>query len=378
MKRGVAWIVDNATGLLALGALVLVAFGIVVRGIDPLAIPDKLVSDYQQEQDRKALIGDHVKLGEELLDVEQLRAARAEFQAALALDPTDVEANLGLFKARLYEPVAGGDFDPEVAERRLAFLARTRPHDAQVRAYLGDAFARFAYYPQALAQYVEAIRLDPGMAHAYSGEGIVDQLSGHPYRALDAFVSAVRSSPQGSRYRNNLAYQLFLLRRYDEAIAQYSLVTQLDPDYMLPYYTLAAADRLIGRLNDAAERGRQLVELVTSRQARAIERNGAAWLFYAKDPRYRGVSAVPLATFAAKELYARLSLAFTEALQGDRRGMDEQIRRTAGLVPDPVEASQLMELVRSDVRLLVAAAPRYRARAAAFVQRLGAPPPPVA
>lgn len=87
-------ILANAAGLLALGGLVVVVLGIFVAGISPLTVLRKAADDYEDYEARRALVNDHVALGNKLLDVEQPPAARVQFEAALALDETDPEATL--------------------------------------------------------------------------------------------------------------------------------------------------------------------------------------------------------------------------------------------------------------------------------------------
>jgi tetratricopeptide (TPR) repeat protein len=366
------WIVKNATGLLALGAILLVGFGIVVRGIDPLAIPDKLVSDYQQQQARDALIDDHVKLGEELLDVEQLKAARGEFEAALTLDHTNAAASLGVFKARLYEPVAGGDYDPELTELRLQHLAKAHPDDAQVHAYLGDELMGVRKDDPALEQYRRAVELDPRMAHGYAGEGFVFDREGQPEQALAFYRRAVALSPDSPRYGNNLAYQLYRLGRYAEALAQYRQLLAIDGRLMLPHYTLAAVERLTGQLQNARRRGRELLDLLADAHARKLDVNAGVWYFDATDlrPGGSGVTTVSVTRFADKQLYARLSLGLTSAVLGDAQEMRAEVRRGRALAQDPSDVSALVTLVAHDVRVLTRAVPADAPHAAAFLAQV--------
>ena len=217
----------------------ILALGIFVAGISPLTVLHKAADDYEDYEERRALVDDHVDLGNKLLDVEQPRAARVEFAAALALDESDPDATLGLVKTRVFEPIEGDELDPEVSHKRLTHLVLTRPEDPNARAYRGDSWLRFGLYLMALGEYNRSVRLDTKLAHGYSGQGRVYDVLGQPEKALQRYARALKVSAHSTVYQNNHANELTRLGRYREARQEYDNLLAVDPGSLPPYYGLA-------------------------------------------------------------------------------------------------------------------------------------------
>lgn len=352
-------ILANAGAILALGGLVVVALGIFVAGISPLTVLHKAADDYEDYEARRALVDDHVDLGNKLLDVEQPRAARVEFEAALALDESDPEATLGLVKTRVFEPVEGDELDPEVSHKRLTHLVLTRPEDANARAYRGDSWLRFGLYRMALREYSRSVRLDAKLAHGYSGQGLVYDLLGEPEKALKRYERALKISAHSTHYRSNYAYQLARLGRYDEARRQYDNLLAVDPGSLLPYYGLANVARLLGDGSRAREVQVGLVRLIADRRLANLPRNSGVWYFHTIPAHVgwrRGDEEPPLAqlvTRGQKELYARLGLALTEAGASEEAKARGHVEQASALDLDPTKVVAPLTIVCFDVQQLL-------------------------
>jgi tetratricopeptide (TPR) repeat protein len=351
------WILAHAGALLALGGLLVVALGIVVAGISPLTVLYKAAEDYDDYEARQALVDDHVELGNKLLDVEQPRAARVEFQAALALDESDPEATLGLVKTRVFEPIEGDELDPEVSHKRLTHLVLTRPDDANARAYRGDSWLRFGLYRMAFGEYTRSVRLDAKLAHGYSGQGLVYDVLGEPEKALERYERALKISGHSTRYRSAYAAQLDRLGRSDEAIDEYEDLLTVDPGSLLPYYGLANASRLMGDLARARDVQGALVRLLADRRLANLPRNTGVWYFHVipKHTEPAEAESVPLAqlvTHGQKELYAWLGRALTEAADGEQATARGHLRQARDLDLDPTKVIAPLTIVCFDVQQL--------------------------
>lgn len=355
----VRWVLAHAGALLALGGLLVVALGILVAGISPLTVLYKAAEDYDDYEARQALVDDHVELGNKLLDVEQPRAARVEFQAALALDESDPEATLGLVKTRVFEPIEGDELDPEVSHKRLTHLVLTRPDDANARAYRGDSWLRFGLYRMAFGEYTRSVRLDPKLAHGYSGQGLVYDVLGEPEKSLERYQRALKISGHSTRYRSAYASQLARLGRSREAIAEYEDLLAVDPGSLLPYYGLANASRLMGRWSQARDVQGGLVRLLADRRLASLPRNSGVWYFHAI-PKHTGPAAeegpLPLAqlvTHGQKEVYAWLGLALTEAAAGDEAKARGHLQQAGALDLDPTKVVAPLTIFCFDVHQLL-------------------------
>jgi tetratricopeptide (TPR) repeat protein len=371
------WVLAHAGALLALGGLLVVALGILVAGISPLTVLYKAADDYDDYEARQALVDDHVELGNKLLDVEQPRAARVEFQAALALDESDPEATLGLVKTRVFEPIEGDELDPEVSHKRLTHLVLTRPDDPNARAYRGDSWLRFGLYRMAFGEYTRSVRLDSKLAHGYSGQALVYDVLGEPEKALERYRRALKISGHSTRYRAAYASQLDRLGRSEEAIEEYEDLLSVDPGSLLPYYGLANASRMMGESAGARDVQRALVRLLADRRLANLPRNTGVWYFHVI-PKHTepagGDGPRPLAelvTHGQKELYAWLGLALTEAADGKEAKARGHIQQARTLDLDPTKLAAPLTIVCFDVQQL-SRRPQHltTAQAEAFVAAL--------
>ncbi|WP_070016776.1 tetratricopeptide repeat protein [Streptomyces nanshensis] len=185
--------------------------------------------------------------------------ALADFDAALALTPDDVEALHG--RGRTYlaahrDDEALADFDrvlaldpddPRALAARGVTLSVTGRHeealtalDRAVDAVPDDSWtitARAATnlalerHPEALADGDRAVALDPEYALAFGRRGAIHWAMGHHEEALADFSSAIGLHPEyiwalGERGEANR-----LMGRHREALADFSRAVELDPEY---------------------------------------------------------------------------------------------------------------------------------------------------
>jgi tetratricopeptide (TPR) repeat protein/predicted small secreted protein len=90
-------------------------------------------------------------------------------------------------------------------------------------------------YEQAIADFTEAIRLDPGNAVAYRERGAVYALRGDTDKGIADHNQAIRLNPQYAfaYYNRGVAYAD--KKDYDRAIADYNQVIRLDPNFTAVY-----------------------------------------------------------------------------------------------------------------------------------------------
>jgi Tfp pilus assembly protein PilF len=99
----------------------------------------------------------------------------------------------------------------------------------------------------ALAQYHEALRLDPGRPEVYNNIGRILNDQGKPEAALDYCHAAVQLNPQSSFSHNNLGLVLVELHRFDEAMTQFSEAARLDADYAPARFQMGKTLLKLGR-----------------------------------------------------------------------------------------------------------------------------------
>ena len=90
-------------------------------------------------------------------------------------------------------------------------------------------------HDRAIADYNEAIRLDPKYVFAYNGRGNAYQAKGEHDRAIADYSEAIRLDPKFVKayYSRGNAYQA--KGEHDRAIADYNEAIRLDPKYVLAY-----------------------------------------------------------------------------------------------------------------------------------------------
>jgi len=82
---------------------------------------------------------------------------------------------------------------------------------------------------RAVAAYDEAIRLDPNCAVAYINRGGIHAQQGNPQRAVADYAEAARLDSKYADALFRLGYSWFQNRRYADSIAAYDRALQLDP-----------------------------------------------------------------------------------------------------------------------------------------------------
>ncbi len=103
---------------------------------------------------------------------------------------------------------------------------------------LGAALQDQKKLSQALNQYHEVLRMDPGRHEAYNNIGKILTDQGNPQEALDYYRAAVQLDAKSSVSHNNLGLALMGLDRFDEAMAQFSEAAQLDAGYAPPRFQM--------------------------------------------------------------------------------------------------------------------------------------------
>jgi tetratricopeptide (TPR) repeat protein len=112
---------------------------------------------------------------------------------------------------------------------------------------LGAALEMKGKTDEALAEYQEALRLDPAMFEAANDIGKLLFEKGRPAEALDYCIAAVRLKPDRATLRNNLGLTLAELGRFDEALAQFNEAARLDETYAVPRFQAGRTLLKLGR-----------------------------------------------------------------------------------------------------------------------------------
>jgi lipoprotein NlpI len=117
----------------------------------------------------------------------------------------------------------------------------------------GNAWTAKGEYDRAIADYTEAIRLNPQFAAAHTNRCIAWDAKGDNERAIADCSEAIRLNPQYADGYFNRGVAWSAKGEYDRAIADYSEAIRLDPTGALRYMDRGVAEFLSDRLDAAAE-----------------------------------------------------------------------------------------------------------------------------
>ena len=103
---------------------------------------------------------------------------------------------------------------------------------------LGVALRRKRSYQAAEAEFIEALRLNPGLARAHFGLGHLLALMGKPEAAKAEFIDALRLNPDYADAHTNLGTILSGEKRYAEAEAHFKEAIRLNPRLVIAHFNL--------------------------------------------------------------------------------------------------------------------------------------------
>lgn len=130
------------------------------------------------------------------------------------------------------------DFKAAMAEYREA--VRIEPDNFLAHANLGLTLRETGDTEGAITEYREAIRLNPGFPEAHNFLGAALLSRGELDDALSEYRVALRANPGYAEAHFNLGLALLQKNDYDGAIAEYREVVRLQPDHYLAHLNLAA------------------------------------------------------------------------------------------------------------------------------------------
>jgi tetratricopeptide (TPR) repeat protein len=129
--------------------------------------------------------------------------------------------------------------------------AQVTRNNARAHANLGVALARGGQRGRAIAEYGEALRMEPRYPEAHNNLALALAAEGKTQEALAHYQDAVRLKPDYVNAHTNMANLLDESGRGEEAIAHYREAIRLDPTHVLARVNLAVTLAREGRLDEA-------------------------------------------------------------------------------------------------------------------------------
>jgi TolB-like protein/DNA-binding winged helix-turn-helix (wHTH) protein/Tfp pilus assembly protein PilF len=202
---------------------------------------------------------------------EGFRLARAEFQAAVDLDPTwapgwaGLADTLGLLGISGYDLVPPAETMPQAraaAERAL----RLDPQSAEAEAALAWVLYSYVWdFPASETAFQRAIALDPNYATAYQWYGDFLCAMGRLDEASARFAQALTLDPLSLQVNEEAAWPDYYAHRFEISDARYRRLLELEPRYATAHLELGANFVAQARFAEAQAEYQRYVDLTGER-----------------------------------------------------------------------------------------------------------------
>ena len=152
-----------------------------------------------------------------------------------------------------------GAYTEAVAEYTQAIALD--PKNAAAYNNRGIAYRNLGKYAEAIADYTQAITLDPKYAVAYNNRGAAYDDLGKYAEAIADYTQAIALAPKLAAAYNNRGLAYRNLGKYAEAIADYTQAIALDPKYAAAYNNRGLARYYLKQYPAAVEDFTKAIEL---------------------------------------------------------------------------------------------------------------------
>jgi predicted CXXCH cytochrome family protein len=144
--------------------------------------------------------------------------------------------------------------DRESFERAAAEFVAAQRFNAdrpEARSTLGNFYARRGLLPDAETEYKAGLRLSPKYAPAAINLADLYRQLGRDGEAEGVLRAAVATSPQDAGLHHALGLTLIRRKRPDDALAEFRVATELEPDRLRYAYVYAVALHSAGRVDES-------------------------------------------------------------------------------------------------------------------------------
>jgi tetratricopeptide (TPR) repeat protein len=191
--------------------------------------------------------------------------ARDYFLQSIDKDPAYALAYAGLADA--YSQLAFFNVAParEVMPKAKAAAMKALEIDSELgEAYLPLGYVAYTYdldWPAAKADFDKALELNKSYARAHTYYPLYLSSAGQSQEAIAVARGALATDPGSAAFSHNLAVQLYLGRRFDEAITQSRETLAIAPNFVQAYAVIAQAYAGKSMLKEALDANAHHLEL---------------------------------------------------------------------------------------------------------------------
>jgi tetratricopeptide (TPR) repeat protein len=182
---------------------------------------------------------------------------RAVLETAVQLRPGDLGLLMTLGNSYPLDQREGA----EERARWFQGAVAAAPTNCVAHDNLGTALQDKGDMDRAIAEYRQAIRLDPKFAWPHYNLGLALSDKGNLDGAIAEYHQAIQLDPKFAWPHHNLGWMLYIKRDLDGAIAEYQEAIRLDPKDALPHNNLGLALSDKGDLDGAIAEYHQAIQL---------------------------------------------------------------------------------------------------------------------
>lgn len=225
----------------------------------------RLHKQHAEDTPDKVAIENFIKAGNEARVRENYDEAERQYKNALARNPNEPRAYLGLGNLYLDQLARTNQFDKTIRAYQKAI--EFNPQYAEAYYGLGTVYYIRQNYRDAIQQYETAISKNPAYADAYNSLGglytDLYRISGSrslqdAQKAVENYRKALDSEPSYYAANFNLGDLYYDMKLYSQAVEQYKQVITIKADHANAYYNLGMTYL---KLNNKIEAGKQNLAL---------------------------------------------------------------------------------------------------------------------
>jgi tetratricopeptide (TPR) repeat protein len=226
-----------------------------------------------------------------------------------------------------------GRYDDAIKEYREAL--RLNPGNVLVLSDLGKALVKQGRPAEGIEHFRAVLRTNPNDADAYYNVGIAFAQQGQSEQAIEAYQNVLRLEPHNNQAHNNLGAVYRNQGRNEEAAGEFRSALQQNPADALAAFNLASVLEQLGRLDEANGAARIALRIAPQD---ADNHSLLAGVLVKQGKLSEAMQECREAARLQPTAAAYNNLALVLSLQGDREGAVQALRKALEIDPNNADA----------------------------------------
>jgi tetratricopeptide (TPR) repeat protein len=231
---------------------------------------------------KKTMITEHHSLANMYLNVHDAESAYKQFESIISLDPTNIDAMIGIQKANIIQNLVYPPVDFQRAGFMLVSLKNNKIWDGSNDPHLlvSEGILHRNHDPSISKELFErALRIAPEYTEARVLLAIIQKEEGSINEAIRNLRLAHNERPYNIRYTQNLAATLKEAKLLEESKKKYERIIKNKSDYLLAYLGLSSIHIIQEDFVSAQKVDDRLIAQIQNNDALELDHNSRPWLF---------------------------------------------------------------------------------------------------